>query len=611
MLLRRLCEYAELRMKMPPTLYVKRPIRYVVELSSKGILLTRQPIDTADPKNPKTKRGQSYLAPSIRRSVGIKPLLLCDNAEYTLGLPRETSRPERVAGCHRAYLEMLAECVKVTADPGARAVLAFLSNSPVEQLDLPTDFDRGGEITFRVDGHFVADSPAIRAHWALINDVAGPNGENARVMQCVVCGQQRPVLSRLQGAIKGVPGGQTSGTSIISANAKPFESYGLEASLIAPTCAECGEKFTKALNELIASPESCLKLGDAAFVFWTRIDVPFNPFTALSDPQPGMVRDLLASVRAGKRQPDVDDTSFYATALSGSGGRTVVRDWIDTTVGQAKRNVAEWFECQTLVGPFGQEGEPVKLYALAASTVRDASRELSPRTPQVLLHAALAREPLPNWMLYQAIRRNRAEGRITHPRAVLIKLVLETRRRAAARGAAGADVSSDLSREDTMIKLNPEHPSPAYHCGRLLAVLEEAQLLAIPGISATIVDRFFGSASSAPASVFARLVRGAQPHLAKLHRDRRGAYVAIQRRLEEVQSRIDGYPRVLTLEEQGLFGLGYYHQRAADRAAATEAAARKRAGLLAETDRVGQAEAELGETLEESENELIQERLVD
>lgn len=129
-----------------------------------------------------------------------------------------------------------------------------------------------------------------------------------------------------------------------------------------------------------------------------------------------------------------------------------------------------------------------------------------------------------------------------------------------------------------MTQLDSANTSPAYLCGRLLAVLEDIQRAAIPGAKATIVDRFFGTASSAPASVFGRLMRGAQPHLGKLERDNPNAYRALQRRMEEVSSSIQSFPRTLTLEEQGLFSLGYYHQRAHARAEAKAAAERKRAG---------------------------------
>ena len=63
-------------------------------------------------------------------------------------------------------------------------------------------------------------------------------------------------------------------------------------------------------------------------------------------------------------------------------------------------------------------------------------------------------------------------------------------------------------------------------------------------------------------------MRGAQPHLAKLERDRPGAYHALQQRLEEVMAGLEGFPKTLDMESQGLFALGFYHQRAHDRARA-------------------------------------------
>ena len=127
-----------------------------------------------------------------------------------------------------------------------------------------------------------------------------------------------------------------------------------------------------------------------------------------------------------------------------------------------------------------------------------------------------------------------------------------------------------------MVQLNPEHASAAYQCGRALAILEEIQRAAMPGVNATIVDRFYGTASTAPASVFPRLVRGARPHLAKLERDRRGAHIALQEGLiEEILGHLAGFPTTLRLREQGLFALGYYHQRAFDRAQARAARDRR------------------------------------
>jgi CRISPR-associated protein Csd1 len=565
MLLQRLVDYANERLQLPPTLYSETVIPYIIELNRSGELLNDAPVPTANPANAREKRGMRHLAPQVARAVGIKPLLLADNAEYTLGLARETSKPERVAECHRQYMDLLTRCAAETDDAGVKAVLTFLTNDPVSHLELPPEYDRGGLITFRVEGErYPIDSPAVQAFWAREHDPSGGHTP-ARTMQCIICGQQRPVLDRLQGKVKGVPGGQTSGTSIISANADAFESYGLEASLIAPTCAECGEKFTKAVNELLADERSRITMGGSAFIFWTKEKTDFNPLDYFNNPDPGAVRLLLESVRTGRTVSAIDDTAFYATSFSGSGGRAVVRDWIDTTVGAVKGNLARWFDWQAIINPMGEEATPLGLYALAAATVRDARTDLAPPTPRNLLHAALTGVPVPWDLLAQAVRRNRAEQRVTRPRAALIKLVL---------------ASQGIIQEGTMAQLELDYAhattdqsTAAYHCGRLLAVLENAQDAAIPGVKAGIVDRFYGTASTAPVAVFGRLLRGVQPHLAKLDRDKHGIYVNIQRELTEVLShlaverdprtgQLTGFPATLTLEQQGLFSLGYYHQRA-------------------------------------------------
>ena len=115
----------------------------------------------------------------------------------------------------------------------------------------------------------------------------------------------------------------------------------------------------------------------------------------------------------------------------------------------------------------------------------------------------------------------------------------------------------------------------AYNCGCLLAVLERAQKAALGKTNTTIVGRYFGTASAAPASVFGRLLRMNQAHLEKLRKTKPTVYAALHAHIQEITyPHLPAFPRTLTLEEQGLFSLGYYHQHARDRA---EAAARKRA----------------------------------
>ncbi|MCL5025639.1 MAG: type I-C CRISPR-associated protein Cas8c/Csd1 [Chloroflexi bacterium] len=562
MLLQSLKEYADHQLALLPTLYSKAPVRYIVELDGSGRLLKHELTDTTNLAGLRSRRGQRRPMPQVQRSSGIRPMLLADNADYTFGLPRPYSNLQRVAACHQAYLDLLDRCADATHEPAVQAVCVFLHHDTTSQLSLPDDFDPSANITFRVDGCFPTDLPSVQRFWADVNDPAADPRHPAPVMQCLVCGRERPVLGRLQARVKGIPGGQTSGMALISANAEAFESYGLEASLVAPTCAACGESFTRAANELLADQSTHIVLGDLAFVFWTKEPVPFSFRDFFDRPEPERVEVLLGAADPGRHPPEADSTKFYATVLSGSGGRAVVCDWIETAVGEVRDHLRDWFQGQRIVSPSGEPPHPFGLYPLAAATVRDPARGLPKPLLRALWRTALTGSPLPTGLLYQAIRRNRA-GRekgtrqfFPGERAALIKLVLRSQQ--------------SNSKEDKMVQLDPENLSPAYRCGRLLAVIERAQLLAAPGTRATVVDRFFGTASSAPATIFGRLLRGAQPYLTKLEHDRPGVYYGLQRRLEDIQAGLAVFPRTLTLEDQGVFALGYYHQRAFDRAQARE-----------------------------------------
>lgn len=584
MLLQKLKQYADERMAgMAPPSYAETSVRYLIELDLDG-RPARRMIDTADPKNPRTKRGQRRQAPQVVRGVNIVPFPFADTGEFTFGIGSEKKNPQRVARCHAAYRAMVQKMAAELNEPAVQAVARFYEQDGPAQIELPEDFDPSMVIAFRVDdggaGVLPIDLPAVQAYWARLHD---PEAAGAPVMQCVVCGQRRPVKRTLD-KIKGVPRGQMGGTSIISANADAFESYGLEQSLIAPTCADCGDRFTKAANTLLAGEGSALRVSDAAVcIYWTREPVGFDLFRPLTSPEPEQVRELLASARTGAPRLAVDDTAFYAAVLSGSGGRTVVRDWLDTTVGEVRMALALWFTRQMIIDDDGQEPRSFGLTSLAGATVREL-RDIDPQTPRSLLHSAFTGTALPFSLLALAVGRIRAEQRITQPRAALIKAVL-----------AGRQTEV---KEEWMVRLDRGTDDPAYGCGRLLAILEDIQRAAIPGINATVVDRFFGTASSAPLSVFSRLVKGAQPHLAKLRRDRPGAHRALEARLTEVLAGMDGFPRVMTLEQQGRFALGYYHQRAHDRAERIAAAERRRQGK-ATTEDIDQSDVAAAQTATE------------
>ena len=100
----------------------------------------------------------------------------------------------------------------------------------------------------------------------------------------------------------------------------------------------------------------------------------------------------------------------------------------------------------------------------------------------------------------------------------------------------------------------------AFILGSLFSVLEAIQLDANPGIKATIRDRYFNSACATPASIFPILIKLKNSHIKKLERDKGSSKIYYEKLLSELMGRLKGFPKRLSLEEQGRFILGYYHQ---------------------------------------------------
>lgn len=559
MILRKLVEYADTRMDLPPPMYGEAPVRWTIRLKPDGDLEGFVRLGGDDKA---TRRGMNMLVPTVVRAAGIKPKLLVDNGEYVLGVGREGAAPDKVAERHRRFVELVQRCASDTGEPDVRAVVEFLEKWDGGEYEgsLPEGFDPQDNVAFRVGGREPTESEKVKDFWA--SDTA--RGESSSAT-CLITGEVGPVVERLPVKVKGLTGigGQAAGTSLVSANAPAFESYGFTASETSPISRDAGERFGKALNHLLADTKSRVYIGPSAYVFWTREESVFDPLLMVK-PDAESVKLLFESPVSGRERSGADANDFYALALSASGGRAVVRDWLHTTIPEAEENLKEWFTAQRMVSTRGEEPEPLGLYALAASAYRDANKEMTPQIPAALVRASIKGGRLPEDLIARAVRRNRSESDVTRPRAALMKLVM------AYGGGEGARMV------ERMEGLDVGSRDAAYNCGRLLAELEALQRAAIPGVKATIVDRYYGAASSAPASVFGTLMRGHTAHIGKVRKERPGVGAAIQDRIGEIMVNIGpDFPTTLTMREQAVFALGYYHQRAKNRADAKAARERK------------------------------------
>ena len=117
--------------------------------------------------------------------------------------------------------------------------------------------------------------------------------------------------------------------------------------------------------------------------------------------------------------------------------------------------------------------------------------------------------------------------------------------------------------------LDKQRQDAAYVYGRLLAFLARCQSPQDFGTSAQILERFYGTASVSPRSVFPTLLRLNRHHIAKIRDDNQGFAFNLEAELDGILDQIrppDGttpqFQTILSLPEQGQFALGFYQQRA-------------------------------------------------
>lgn len=389
MLLQRLREYSQ-RFEATPSMYVSTPIRWLIDLHGGGTQSGRPILLEGEGK--RGNRGKEFLAPHVGRSSGINPKLLADRADYVLGISERganTKALARTAKAHGTFIDLVRECAASTREPSVNAVLSFLEHLTTP-LEMPEDMRPADNITFRVGGVLPIDLQSVRQFWAARQDETSFARGKVPVTQCLICGRPRPPATRHRIRIKGIPGGQPSGMTIVSANKPAFESYGLRASHVAPVCAECAEAYANGTNYLIRGEHTHYVIGPLMYLFWTRDGSAPAFVRMLRDPEPDEVKALLRAAQTGREgATEIDDVGFYATALSASGGRVVVREWLETTVGEAQRHLRSYFARQRLVGWDGKEGRPIGLFPLLASLVL-RPKELPPDISVAFLRHALS-----------------------------------------------------------------------------------------------------------------------------------------------------------------------------------------------------------------------------
>jgi len=565
--------------------YEPRPIAYLIKLSEDGKYLGVQSTHSmSEGKKPK-RVAKTYFVPRCGgRTSGSKAFFLFDNLKYVLGY--NTSKDKEVAADVLSsqlglFRDEVRKCFEKTRDVGARAVFSFLGND--EQIGKAKEWAKGnadlknGEMFSFIVGEdaspvFLRDK--VRAYFKETRLASVPSGSKCR---CLVTGKECSpgALFPMQ---KGVPGGNPTGTSLVSVNCGCAKSYGWESNENAPISQEAAETASTALNRLLSpsypkpdgtrlAKQNFAISSDTAVCYWAKNkDVSF--FSGLLEANPEKVGEIYRSIWKGKWNQEMDDSPFYAVILSGNSGRVIVRGWLESTIKETLGNLALYFSDLNIVrncpSPRAGHLPHFPIMVLAESLAPRGDKDKIPHDlVKELVDSALLGRRLPISILQKALERTRSEAgkndwdskNMKDARMALVKAVLSRRKRL---------LGDTVNYKEITVEMNASETNQGYILGKLLAVLEKIQHEAMGEVNASVIDRFYSGARSCPKAVYPRLMSNAHHHVRKAKGE--GKFIfRLERLMDELIGRLGsktGFPSFLALEEQGLFDIGYHHMRA-------------------------------------------------
>lgn len=565
---------------------LKRPgwsavkVQWGLRLTADGQVSSVEMLGAANDKGKLLPR-MMFLPTPVKRTSGKAASFLCDNAKYLLGITSEMRSSEHTpsdskaikdAGtCFRISAQRHRELLDGVSCPMAQAILRFFDTwQPEKAAQSPAllehfdDLCKGGNLVFCMmdasgEATMAQDVPEIHAAW---DEAASSSVEDDITRgRCLVTGTQ-DTIAILHPSIKGVVGAQSSGASLVSFNAFAFESYGRSGSqgLNAPVGNHAAFAYGEALNYMLREKNYHSLLGSATLVYWaeTAQSAYSDCFAALLGTNEDMTQNtldgIMKAIRLGQglhweNVPLDSRTPFYILGLSPNASRLSVRFFLQGTFGDFAANLARHQERLNIIRPSYDTRETLSAYSLLKETANPNSRDKLPPSHLVgdLLRAILGDTPYPVSLLTQTELRIHAEHSVSRGKAAILKAWLLK------------NGSNPQYKEVIDVQLNEQTNYAPYVLGRLFAVLESLQQKANPGINATIMDRYFNAACATPSIVFPTLLKLAQSHLKKLDT---GYFIYYDKQMTELCGRLtDSYPARLNLQDQGIFQLGYYHQK--------------------------------------------------
>lgn len=584
-------------------------VSWGLELDVDGQVKSLLPLGSMDAKSKQFSRTMT-LPNKLKSTSRASSNFLWDNSEYILGLGKKENTTEKnFQACVWRHQEIL----KDVKHPFAQAIVKFFDGwKPENSFENPIiktnikELIKGGNIVFAMEDsneelQFANDVPEIRRAW----DETYISMGNEEVGRCLVTGEKTPIAI-LHPSISGIYGAKSFGALLVSFNMEASESYGKEQGRNAPVGKYAAFAYGAALNYMVGHADFHGRLGDTTLVYWAEGAEPAygSAFMAMmgmgGDDKNEITQKELSGLLTALCQgntvkwanvPLNPKNRFYILGLAPNASRLSVRFFLQNSFDEFAQNYQKHQDDLKIVHSASDERETLSMWALLGETVvkknnkppksqRQLVEEIketaikNPNKPpkfqrqlvEEMLNAILTGSPYPSTLFTQVEIRIRAEKDINRGKAAIIKAYL--RRNVVEQQRKNAHVYEEV----LGVALNESKTTDLpYRLGRLFAVLEALQLEAFRDgnnkdskPNTTIKDQFFSSACATPAVAFPIIVDRAQKYLRKLKaKNKEGLARYYSDMMDDIIGNFEEkrYPAHLSLEDQGIFQIGYYHQR--------------------------------------------------
>lgn len=549
--------------------WAKSKASYGLVVDENGVLTNVISLKTTDKSGKKEVASQISLPMPVKKSANIAANFLYGTASYLFGNDRK-GNPERNKKCFEASKSLHKKLLSDDDSSAAKAILLYYENVDIANIEsylinigcnenVITDiFKNGANLVFMPLGRLATDYNDICECW---NNHYGKNESGSEI--CLVTGKKLPV-SRLHPVIKGVRGGQSMGTSLVSFDKPAFESFGKVQGYNSPVSEYAAFAYTTALNYLLSESEYVNFFGDTTVVCWTEDDnegcqdIFANFFGNSEELKQKDLWDVIKKLSMGQSVewnsiPINPDVKFYILGLSPNAARLSVRFFLVNSFGNFMKNVVEHEENMRIVIPSFLQRTHFPAWKVLRETVNQNSKNKSakPQLAGSYIYSILTGYKYPATLYDNIMIRIKAERDVNAEREAIRAAVIK----------AFLIRNYPEYKEVLTVSINNDTNNQAYNLGRLFSILEEIQSVANPTINSTIKDRYFSSASSTPGAIFPFLLDLAQKHIKKIRTENQGFCIAKQKEITDILSRFEeSFPARMTMQEKGAFQIGYYHQ---------------------------------------------------